>query len=196
MDLILDAPWWLPTSIALLGIVLFVSGNARLDKTLRNAGVGIFLLAVLILLLTLTIDTPKKIARRLSTQLVTDAVTGDWKQFEALLEPDASLRLLGVQSGFNSAAMVTDAARRGAQQVRLHEAHIRSLQVVQTGPLVTTTLDILSEQDEPTAPVLSSSWQFDFEQTSAGWRIRELRALTIGDLNPQQVQHSLPAGRP
>ena len=41
MNYIYETPWWLPTGIALLGVILLVTGNNRVDKRLRLAGIGV-----------------------------------------------------------------------------------------------------------------------------------------------------------
>ncbi len=164
-DLLFDTPWWLPVLIVAIGTFVFVSGNRRQQSGTRNAGAGIILLAILIVLMTIFVDTPKKIARRESRQLVQAAVDGDWTTFQSLLAPDASLRMLTSPTLYADAKELTAAARIGTQRVHLREAHIRSLEVTESASLVTATLAILTEQDDAAAPVIQSTWQFDFEQT-------------------------------
>src|SRR2546428_12009870 len=45
-NLFFDAPWWLPTILAGLGIFLFWTGNLRQESKVRNAGTGLALAAV------------------------------------------------------------------------------------------------------------------------------------------------------
>jgi hypothetical protein len=191
-DLLFDAPWWLPVAIAAAGVMVFVSGNRKQQAALRNAGAAVFGLAILIVLLTILVDTPKKIARRQSTALVEAAVAGDWPKFQSLLAASADLRLLGSSTMYDNAADLTEAAKVGAQSVHLREAHIRSLHVDQSGPVVTASLELLTEQDDAAAPMMDSSWQFDFQQGSDGWRIREIRALNIGELDEAEAAQHLP----
>jgi hypothetical protein len=191
-DLLFDTPWWLPVAIAAVGVMLFLSGNRRQQSAMRNAGVALFGLAILVVLLTVFVDTPKKIARRESTALVQAAVAGDWAKFQSLLTRDADLRLLGSQPMYDNAGDLTAAAKAGAQSVHLREAHVRSLHVDQGGDVVTTSLELLTEQDEAAAPLLDSSWQFDFEKGTDGWRIREIRALNIGQMDESEAVQRLP----
>ena len=48
MNYIYETPWWLPSGIALLGIILFITGNNRLEKRLRLAGILVVALAVIL----------------------------------------------------------------------------------------------------------------------------------------------------
>ena len=47
-DLLFDTPWWLPPSIAGAGVVLFVTGNKRVEQKIRLAGLAVICLAVLL----------------------------------------------------------------------------------------------------------------------------------------------------
>jgi hypothetical protein len=191
-DFLFDTPWWLPVLIVIIGVVVFVTGNRNQQPGTRNAGGGIVLLAIVIVLLTIFVDTPKKLARRESGQLVQDAVHGDWRQFKTLLEPDVTLRMLGSPPLYANADELTAGARQGTERVHLKEAHIRSMQVIESGELVTATLQILSEQDDPAAPMIDSAWQFDFEKTGKEWRIHEIRALQIGEMSGDEAQQFMP----
>lgn len=191
-DVVFDTPWWLPVLIVAIGTFVFVSGNRRQQAGTRNAGAGIIFLAILIVLLTLFVDTPKKIARRESRQLIESAVNGDWTTFQSLLEPDAGLRMLGSSTLYADAKELTAAAKAGTQRVHLKEAHIRSMEVTESGSMVTTTLALLTEQEEAAAPVLQSTWQFEFQQTAGLWRIHEIRAIQIGELSGDEAEGFMP----
>lgn len=194
-DLLFDAPWWLPVAIGALGVFLFVSGNRRQQSAIQNAGAALFGLAILIVLLTNFVDTPKKIARRESESLVQAAVAGDWTKFNGLLAANADLRLMGSPAMYDNASELTDAAKTGARSVHLREAHIRSLHVEQSGQVVTASLELLTEQDEAAAPLIDSSWQFDFGKEGGGWRIREIRAINIGQMSEDEAATHLPRPR-
>ena len=161
-------------SIVAIGLFVFVTGNRNQQTQTRNAGAGIIFLAMLIVLLTIFVDTPKKIARRESAQLVQDAVNGNWTHFKTLLEAGVTLARPAHRRCTPTPTNSPPVARAGTERVHLKEAHIRSLQVTESGSLVTTTLQILSEQDDPAAPMIDSSWQFDFQKTGNDWRIHEI----------------------
>jgi len=191
-DLLFDTPWWLPVLIVAIGVFVFVTGNRSQQTGTRNAGAGIVFLAIVLVLLTIFVDTPKKIVRRESAQLVHDAVSGDWTHFKSLLEPDVALRVLGSGPVYADADELIAGARAGTDRYHLKEAHIRSMQVVESGSLVTATLQILSEQDDAVAPVIDSLWQFDFEKTGNDWRVHEIRALQIGQMSGDEAEQFMP----
>ena len=59
-DLLFDQPWWLPTSIIIVGIALFISGNRRQLPRLRNAGAIIVLVALAFSLISFSSKPTKK----------------------------------------------------------------------------------------------------------------------------------------
>ncbi len=174
-DLIFDVPWWFPAIAAFVGIALFISGNRRTEPKVRNSGLGLIGLAVVLLLLKWFADTPKKIALRESKELAASVESEDWKKFRSLLAPDAGLRVLTEKSVYNGADELTAAAKSGAESFRVLAVHVRSAVAEQTGPLVSVTISLLTEQDQA-VPMLESSWAFDFKETSDGWKISEIRA--------------------
>jgi hypothetical protein len=188
-DLIFDAPWWFPVLIFTVGVFVFVSGNRRQNDKTRNAGMGILLLGVLIVVLTIFVDTPKKIARRETKQLIESAVTGDWTTFQSLLAPNASLRMMGSPSLCADAKQLTAVAQEGTSRVHLKAAHIRSLETEQNGSLVTVSVGLMTEQETAEAPIMQSAWQFDFRKAGSDWRVAEIRATQIGEMSAEDAQH-------
>jgi hypothetical protein len=191
-DLIFDTPWWFPVLIFTIGAFIFVTGNRRQHAGTRNAGAGVLFVGLLIVLLTIFVDTPKKLARRESKQLIQDAVEGDWNGFQSLLAPNVSLRMMGSSPMGSSAKELTDIAREGTTREHLKAAHIRSLEVVQNGGLVTASISLLTEQEAAEAPIFQSAWEFDFQQSGSDWRIVEIRATQIGELSAADAEHLVP----
>jgi hypothetical protein len=191
-DLLFDAAWWVPLFVAAVGIGLFVSANRRQQEKLRLAGAGIFGLAILLVVLKFTVDTPKKASARMTREFVAAVVSGDSAKLESLLESRATLRVLTFPAMYTDSGQISRAAHEEAARIHLKEAHVRSLNVERTGPMITVTIDIITEQEEAAAPVVDSEWQFDYEEISAGWRIREIRAIKIGSLGTEEMEGVLP----
>jgi len=70
MNLLFDTPWWLPTTLAFLGIALFWNGNRRTDAKLRNVGLALLLAAVAVVAVSHFIDTDIERAEKQSKRLV------------------------------------------------------------------------------------------------------------------------------
>ena len=192
-DLLFAVPWYLPTLLGVVGIALLVSGNRRGAGPMRNGGAAILLVAVAWALLSYFVDTDKEKVEKGTRAMVQDVVDGHWDAFKGELIPSASFT---VQSGAplsNSADDITQMAQSGAESVRLKGATVRNLEVEQTGPLINARFDVLSQQDM--VPLQRSSWVFEWEQTSAGWKCRTIRMMSLEGLQSDDLTRVLPKGK-
>lgn len=189
-DLLFNVPWYLPTILAIVGIAVFMSSNRRQLPRWRAAGVGLVLLAIAWALISYFVDTDKEKVENGTRQAVADVVDEKWDQFQGLLTPSAVFSLPSGPALASNAADVTAMARNGAQMVKLQGAHVQNLTVEQTGPLITARFDVLTLQN--TAGPQTSTWQFDWERTTAGWKIREIRAISVTGVPLEALSHYLP----
>src|SRR2546426_2283439 len=91
MNYIYETPWWLPTGIALLGIILFVTGNNRLEKRLRLAGIVIVALAVILALVSFFLDSDREKVIKRSNALVESIDARDWSRLATYLHPNVTI---------------------------------------------------------------------------------------------------------
>src|SRR2546423_173528 len=68
-NLLFDTPWWLPTLLAGVGIVLFWNGNRTQETRLRNIGMALMGAAVLVCAISYFIDTDLEKCVKQSKQL-------------------------------------------------------------------------------------------------------------------------------
>ncbi|HEX4125400.1 MAG TPA: hypothetical protein VHY37_11785 [Tepidisphaeraceae bacterium] len=192
-DWLFAAPLWLPTMIAVAGVLVFIEGNRRTSKPIRNAGVAIFLLAIAVFTLSRVVDTDKKKVTRESQQLIDAVRTGKWNAVSALLEPDATLSLPDTTAPlYNSGAQIVSAAREATGNYPLTGTFIQSLQLDQTGTEMTATMTLRSSfETYPTAPI-PSSWQLDWVKDGNTWKVQGIHALEIGDRTGPDMGRNLP----
>jgi hypothetical protein len=192
-DLLFDVPWWLPTLLAIIGIALFINGNKSQAMKVRNAGLGLILLAIAWSLLSYFVDTDKEKVDRETRQLVQNVVDADWTKFQSKLTPSATVTTNG-RTDVNGADMVVRLARTGAELVHLKSARVQNMTIEQTGPLIAARCDLFTTQDA-IASMETSSWQFDWERTSDGWKIREIRLLRLHGVESDQLHDVMPRPR-
>ncbi|HZL36211.1 MAG TPA: DUF4440 domain-containing protein [Tepidisphaeraceae bacterium] len=191
-DLLFSVHWYLPTLLAVVGIGLFVSGNRRQLPRPRNLGAALIVLALAWAMLSYFVDTDKEKVERGTRQLVADVVNGKWDQFQAALTPTV---VFTVPNGVSptGAAVVTSLARSGAETIKLESAHVQNLEIVQTGTLISVRCDVLSLQT--LAGPQTTRWQFDWERTNEGWKVREIRPLAGAGLPMDELLRHLPMPR-
>jgi len=186
-QLLFDTPWWLPTSIALAGVVLFFYANARREWKLRNAGAGVGLLAILLAAISYAVDTDiEKVVKR-TKQFVTAVNERDWTTFRSLLDTRTSFAM------YRNADELTSGAEKTSDAIGLKSVTVFSMEPQQTDTLITVYLAVWSTQDFTMLRPIKSNWQFDWQETSEGWVLRTIRPLGGDSLKPSDVEAKLKA---
>jgi hypothetical protein len=189
-DLLFAVPWWIPTLLACIGIALFLNGNKRQIMPVRNLGAGFVALAILWSVVSYFVDTDKETVEKGTNQMVqavVDGITsGDYSKFKSKLKSDVSFNAgNGIATGDDA---VTRIARQGGEMAKLKSARVQDLTMDQTGTLIAVHCDIFSTQD--TTPIETSSWQFDWEKTSQGWKIRDIKLISLKEIPPDQLNNT------
>lgn len=186
-QLLFDTPWWLPTSIALAGVVLFFYANARREWKLRNAGAGVVLLAILLAAISYGVDTDIEKVNKRTKQFVTAVNERDWTTFRSLLDTRTSFAM------YRNADELTSGAEKTSDAIGLKSVTVFSMEPQQTDTLITVYLAVWSTQDFTMLRPIKSNWQFDWQETSEGWVLRTIRLLDGDSLKPSDVEAKLKA---
>ena len=118
-------------------------------------------------------------------QLAVDATTsGEWGKFKAKLTPAVLLKIGG--ASFNGDEVVMNAARQGCEMIKLKSAQAREVTLDETGTYITVHCEIFTTE-ESFAPIETSSWDFDWQKTSGGWKVQNIRLLKIKDIGSDQL---------
>ena len=194
-DLLFDVPWWLPALLAVIGLTLMLRGNARQKPKVRTAGLGVFALAVGWFLLSCFVDTDKEKAQKGTKALLQSVVEGNWTKFQSMLVPQAAVTVQGNPTGVVGADEVTQMAKTGAESIHLTGASVRSAEAEQDGSYILVKAQIVSIEEFPQAPTMPSTWQFTWEPTAVGWRVKEIRLVKLGELRGEDLQQVMPKKR-
>jgi hypothetical protein len=190
-DLLFDTPWWIPVLIAGIGVVVFMTGNKRVENRVRYAGLAILLLAVVVVVVSYFVETDKEVAERRSRELVDAFEQRDWSKMSSILDPGAIVTV-------PNATVYKDRDDIIANAKLAHDRyHFKSVNVLgshpeQTQTSITVTIKLISEQDVPS--MLNSEWQFEWQERAGGWTLVEVRGLQIGQFNAEQIQQMFPGG--
>src|SRR5437868_997147 len=93
-NLLFDTPWWLPTLLAGVGIVLFWNGNRRQETRLRNIGMALMGAAVLVCAISYLVDTDLEKCVKQSKQLAHDVEKQDWAGMKSMLDANATVGVI------------------------------------------------------------------------------------------------------
>src|SRR3954466_15846766 len=100
-ELLFQTPWWLPVTIGGIGVVLFITGNNRVEAKVRKAGLTIVALAVLLMGVSYFVDTDLEKAVKNTKALVRAVNDRDWPTMTSLLDPKASLAVQNSGTPYN-----------------------------------------------------------------------------------------------
>ena len=191
LNLLFDTPWWLPVSIAALGLFLFVTGNNRQEFRLRTAGLIVGALAVVLSVVSIVVDTDLEKSEKGTWALVKAVEARDWPAMEKLLAQRASLAVQAAGTVYNNRDDIMEGAKLGTERFGLKNARITSMDAQQTQNLVTITFNAITEQNVMAYP-LPSTWQFEWQKTADGMRVVRITNLKIGNQTGQGASSQFP----
>ena len=190
--LLFDAPWWLPTVLAFLGIALAWNGARRGDAKLRNAGLLMLLGAVAVLAMSHFIDTDIEKAEKKSKQLVHAVEQRDWATLKTVLDPNTSLHVLGGIQLYDSRDQIIDAAKKAVDQHGLKNVRVLRTDSEQTDTLITITMFLMSDQDATGGRTITTTWQFEWQQSGETWSLVRITNIKIGNLQGEEAGRQFP----
>jgi len=177
-DLLFDTPWWLPTSIAVAGVFLFVTGNNRQNFRIRTLGMVVASLALVLAVVSFIVDTDREKSEKGTRALVKAVVARDWTTMQNLMAQRASLAVQAAGTVYANRDDIIEGAKMGVEGFGLKVARITSMDSQQNQSLVTVTFDALTEQD--TVPLMTSTWQMEWQKTADGMKVVRITNLKIG----------------
>jgi hypothetical protein len=190
-DLLFDTPWWLPTLLAIVGVVLFITGNNRQEFRIRSAGIALLVLGILVMGVSYFVDTDREKAEKGTRKLVQAVVDRDWNVFQNFLDPKASVAVQNAGTVAPNRDRIMALAKAGSEQFGLKSAHVTSLDSEQKQSEITITIDALTEQTRHPYPV-PSTWQFQWIRTADGLRVFRITNLKVGNESGQAAQTKFP----
>jgi hypothetical protein len=179
-DLVLHAPWWVDGALALAGAGMFVSGNRRLDKTLKRLGVALVLAAILLAVLHALFPSARQRAEKRTRQIVHAIDQKDWNALASLLDANTSLGTSS-HSWANGRAAIVARTKSASETFGLKSLWISGIQSQQTDTLITVSADVISNQESTLDRPVASGAQLDFQQNGDDWVLEKITILRIQD---------------
>jgi hypothetical protein len=195
VDLLFDAPWWLPTLLAGFGIFVFWTGNRRQESNVRNAGTALVLAAVVVLLLSYFIDTDKEKAVKRSRTLVHSVEARDWTTLRNTMDPNVSLGVLGAMDRYGNRDQIVQGAKDAVERYGLKNVRILSTTAEQTEQLINVTMTIMSEQDFTSGRPITTSWKLQYQQSGKEWPLVRIDCINIAGRSGEDAARQFPVPR-
>ena len=194
--LLFDTPWWLPTVIIAVGAVIFYTANKRQEAKLRNAGLAVAALGVLLALVSYFVDTDSERAVKRTKQLVASFEKKDWATMRSLLHPRVSLGIANVPvTLYSDRDQIVARAQDASDRYGFRSVNVTSIDARQDQTLITVTLNVLSIQEQTAGRPITSTWEFDWLQSADGWSLYKIRAIQVANQQGEQIQTMFPGRR-
>jgi len=194
-ELLFHTPWWLPTTLIGIGIALFVVGNSRQETRIRFTGMMLLLAAVLLMLVSYFVDTDLERAVKQSKALVRAIEKRDWTTSRNIMDPKTNLRVGSTFTVYNNREDIIKGATAGVEQYGLKDVIITSTHADQADTVITVDMDVVTEQDATMGRPLTSSWEFEWQQSSNGWYLSQIINLKIADATGEKARAQFPRAR-
>jgi hypothetical protein len=165
MNYLYETPWWLPAGIALLGFILFVTGNNRLDKRMRLAGIIVIALAVLLAVVSFVLDSDREKVIKRTNALVDSVEKRDWDRMKTYLHPNVSLTV------FNGRDALVNAAKNAAEYSDLKQVRVVSLDATVMPDQIKVTLRVTTTLRDGTG---LTDWVLEWEQVDGTWVVKNI----------------------
>jgi hypothetical protein len=188
MDLISETPWWLPTSVAMLGVILFVTGNNRRDKNLRFAGVSAIGLALLLAVVSYLLESDREVCVRQTKELAAAIDKRDWNAMDNLLSPDVSFMY------WRGRRDLVEGTKWAATHFDLKSLRLTGLEANQVGRTINVGFQAGANFQD--APVTITNWKVGWEKSGNRWLMTNIDFLGGPGMGESVLQQTLPRRPP
>jgi hypothetical protein len=187
MDLLFAAPWYYPVALLLVGGVVFWTGNRRLDKTLKNVGGGLLLLAVAWAVVSYLVQTPKERALAHTKSLLTAYKDHDWPRFQSLLDPGTTL------ARYANRDMIVRAAQNSIDAPGIKDLYVLSTEADQTDTHIAVTANVITTVERAMNRPIRSTWQFEYVNMGGTWTLTTITPLAFEGQSAEPILRELPS---
>jgi hypothetical protein len=197
-DLFFDTPYWILGALAIVGVALFVMGNNRTDTQMRNIGLGVVAVGILMFLVSWIVDTSEEKCLKRTRQLVEAVEKRDWDTFNSLVLPRCRLTIMNVPgvSLYRNREEMLEGAKAGVEQYDLKTARIFSSEVRSNPDYIAVDISVFSTQGQGIVQNLRTDWELDWQETENGWMCSEIIAKQIANQSGERVRRLFPPAGP
>jgi hypothetical protein len=180
-NLLFDTPWWLPTLLAGVGVILFWNGNRRQEVRLRNIGMLLMGAAVVLCTVSYFVDTDLEKCIKRSKQFAHDVEKQDWTDLKPMLDTNATVDVINGPLIYTSRDAIVDGAKAAVDRYGVKNVRILSTESEQTSSIITVRLAVLSDHDNAGVGTINTGWQFEWRKLDGQWAIVHITNLKIGN---------------
>jgi hypothetical protein len=181
-DFLFDTPYWFLGLLGVVGVGLWLSGNARQEGRTKAAALAVLLLAVALALVSYAVDTDKEKVTKRTRKLVEAVEKKDKAALGDLLHARASMVWLTKPDIIEQAASAVD-------RYHLQNFHIGSLDVDQPNANeIEANLSVSAHvETSGFASDAPSTWLLVWERTDRGWLLRDIKPKKLPGIDLETI---------
>lgn len=191
LDQLTHISWITIAGIALAGLGIVYWGNLRRSRNLLLTGLAAVVLACLLVAARTLIVTDRARCEKRTTAIVAAANREDWATFASLLDEHTVVHTVGSQSVAGRKKIVSEVQEKYVG-LGVKGVGVRSLESKQDQTLITVDLVVASTQDRTQDYPITTTWQFDYDQTGKDWTLDTITLIRLGNDAAQGLFNAKP----
>ena len=173
--------FWMPAALAVVGLAIFIYGNARVQTTVRNVGLGVIALTLAWCGVAHAIDTPVEQCVKRTNAIVSAVENGKWDDLKPLLDKNTVIDRLNARGP----AAVTSIIEANSEAYGLKSIHVLGTDVTRGVGTYDVTLNTLLEGSQST----TARFTFQYEQRTDGILLARLVPISVGTLSVEDFSN-------
>ncbi|MBC7783581.1 MAG: nuclear transport factor 2 family protein [Burkholderiales bacterium] len=122
-ELLANPPWYVPSVVALIAVILLFQGNSRQNKNMKTAGLICSLIAAGILVMATVLESTHEALARKTREIAEAVDKRDWPKFSALLDPEVRFYF------YNGRDQLTKGAEKSAEDIGVKDITIGNIEI-------------------------------------------------------------------
>lgn len=172
---------WMPALALAVAIALFVYGNNRVDRSIRNTALGLFAVVAAWCAAAFFVETKLEQCITRTHNIVAAVEAADWKKMSDLLDTRTTLEFLQGRDA------IVNATQGAAQNYGLKDIRVFRTVALRGPNTVDVTFDSLLEGVQP----LTATFRFEYEERSDGMLLTKIVPVRMGNKSMDQVRSAI-----
>lgn len=185
MEILFNPAIWMPTAAFVVGLAVFLYGNARVKAPIRNAGLAILGVAAAWCVAAYFVQTKVEQCISRTHAIVAAVEKADWTTLRSLLDKTTvidvpNLRVSGPDEIVSTTQ--TTAGAYGLKSIRVY-----GTEAVRGPGSVDVTFNSLLEGMQP----LTATFRFEYEERSDGMLLAKIVPVRVGDKSMDEIRRAI-----
>jgi hypothetical protein len=183
-----EMPWYIPTTLVLVGGIVLYTGMNRLNERLRSGGAIALILGLLLFVTSWSLESDREKVTSLSRQLVKNVEKRDWTALEELLHPKVKVAV------FRGREVVVEAIKLAVNRSDLKSTTITSVSAKPQGNAV-IMVQIQVYADTAVVGSAVTNWQMEWDKLGGRWQATEITPLGGPSISSDALEGWIQSGK-